>query len=79
MRLTNKEKQLLNLTSDELKTIENKARFVIITGNYDKRISHKEFKKMNKEKFLYCLTRCIFHGGATAFIDGVYYYFDLKK
>lgn len=82
MKLTKQEKKILTrelFTDEDFKIIEKNAKFVIITTGSDKRVLHKDFKKMDKSKFLWNLTYCIFHKSSTAYIAGRYYYFNLNK
>ena len=82
MKLTNQEKNILSqydCANKDFKIIEKNAKFVVITTDYNKRIRHKDFKKMDKRKFLWNLTYCIFHKSSTAYIYGCYYYFNLNK
>ena len=82
MKLTNKEKKILSryeCRNEDFETIEKNTKFVIITSDFNKRIRHKDFKKMDKLKFLWNLVYCIFHKSSTAYIAGRYYYFDLNK
>ena len=82
MKLTKQDENILSrydCTNEDFEIIEKNTKFVVITTDFNKRIRHKDFKKLDKIKFLWNLAYCIFYKSSTAYINGCYYYFNLNK